>query len=256
MRDTTTPISSRDNKLIKEAAALATPSGRRKLGKYVLEGAAYLHPGVEYVLISEGCASAHTLPLAQYRGHLVEDALFSKISDTKTSQGILGICPIPRYSPMDVLLSGDVFVVCEDIRDPGNMGSIIRTAAVAGIGGVFALKGCTEAYSPKAVRSSAGAVFHVPVCEGMAPDDLLGMLRQTNTRTLAAHLFADRAHHEVDMRGRIAFLVGNEAGGLSDTLSAASDIKLKIPMPGAPISLNAGTAAAILVYEALRQNQA
>ena len=246
-------ISSKDNKFVKEAYALLTPSGRRKLGKYVIEGASYLHSGVEYVLVSNKCTI--TAPLNKYEHHIVEDSVFSRLTTTENSQGVLAVCTTPSHNLMDVLsCTKGIFIVCEGIRDPGNLGSIIRTAAASGCKGVFAIKGCTEAYSPKAVRAAAGATMHIPIVENCETATLLEMLDKSETRLVAAHLKADTPHYNADFTGKIAILIGNESRGLSDILSSSAHTAVKIPMPGADISLNAGNAAAILIYEAMRQN--
>lgn len=253
-------IHSFSNRFVKEAAALITPSGRRRLGKFILEGPAYLDTTppscIEYILVAESSAPALTSGLSSPLKK-VSDAVFKSLCATQASQGIIAVCrPTPQdpRALLDSTLSG-LCVVCENIRDPGNLGTIIRTAAAAGAFAVIVLKGCTEVYSPKAVRAAAGASFLVSICEGLAPQALPQLLTETNTRAIASRPDAETPHHKADLTGKAALLIGNEAHGLSPALTAACRNFVKIPMPGGTSSLNAAAAAAILIYESLRQRE-
>ncbi|HPU62570.1 MAG TPA: 23S rRNA (guanosine(2251)-2'-O)-methyltransferase RlmB [Mobilitalea sp.] len=187
---------------------------------------------------------------------IVSDTLFNQITDTKTPQGILGTVKKPIYSFEDLLKVKDAFLlILEDIRDPGNLGTIIRTAEGAGVTGIVLNRSCADILQPKVVRSTMGSIFRVPYYEA---EDFLAFLDNLKTMgfTLyAAHLSGNLYDTEGSFRGKIGLLIGNEANGLSDEASRKADKLIKIPMAGKVESLNAAIAAAILMYEAARQRR-
>ncbi len=175
--------------------------------------------------------------------------LMEHMSDTKNSQGILAVVRQKKYTE----LPGDFFLILDTLQDPGNMGTIFRTAEAAGVDGILMNRDCVDVYSPKVVRATMGAMFRMPF---MVSDDLPAEIRRMKSegvQVYAAHLRGTKNHWDFDYRQPTAFMIGNEGNGLQDEIAALADTYLRIPMMGHTESLNAGVAASVLMYEALRQ---
>jgi TrmH family RNA methyltransferase len=141
-------------------------------------------------------------------------------------------------------------LLLEDIQDPGNLGSILRSSAAAGCDAVFLSRGCADAWSPKVLRAGMGGHFVLSIKESA---DLLEVATQFTGKILAASLRADKSLYESNLRGKLAFVIGNEGAGLSQALLDAAQQHFIIPMPGKVESLNAAAAAAVCLFEAVRQ---
>lgn len=184
----------------------------------------------------------------------VSDEVFARMSDTQTPQGILAVLAQPEYKLNQLLKQENpLFVVLENLQDPGNLGTILRTGEGAGITGVIIGEGSVDIFNPKVIRSTMGSIYRVPF---LYEADLLQTLEQLHAagvKTYAAHLRGETYYDSFCFRGPTAFLIGNEGNGLTQTLSDAASSYLKIPMEGELESLNASVAAALLMYEAHRQ---
>ena len=178
---------------------------------------------------------------------LVSDVMFNQLSTLDTPSGVIAVVPTPRASMPDRLVD---FVLLEDLQDPGNVGSILRTAAAAGVGHVLLTRGCVHAWSPRVLRAAMGAHFVIEVIEGVDPDDIAG--RHDGT-LIATAVTAELTLYEVDLRGPVGFLLGNEGAGLSAALAARADKVVSIPMPGKVESLNVAAATAVCLFERVRQ---
>lgn len=175
--------------------------------------------------------------------------LMEHMSDTKNSQGILAVVRQKKYTE----LPGDFFLILDTLQDPGNMGTIFRTAEAAGVDGILMNRDCVDVYSPKVVRATMGAMFRMPF---MVSDDLpaeIQRMKSEGVQVYAAHLRGTKNHWDFDYRTPTAFMIGNEGNGLQDEIAALADTYLRIPMMGHTESLNAGVAASVLMYETLRQ---
>ena len=175
--------------------------------------------------------------------------LMEHMSDTKNSQGILAVVRQKKYTE----LPGDFFLILDTLQDPGNMGTIFRTAEAAGVDGILMNRDCVDVYSPKVVRATMGAMFRMPF---MVSDDLpaeIQRMKSEGVQIYAAHLRGTKNHWDFDYRQPTAFMIGNEGNGLQDEIAALADTYLRIPMMGHTESLNAGVAASVLMYEVLRQ---
>ena len=185
---------------------------------------------------------------------ILSDELFKKVSDTQTPQGVLCVMKQYHYRLEDLFQKvNPLFLILEDIQDPGNLGTMVRTAEGAGVDGIIMTKGTVDIYNPKTIRSTMGSVYRMPF---LYTDDLLGVMKQLqekNVKLYAAHLKGDRFYHQMDFTGATAFLIGNEGNGLKDETSEEADVYMKIPMEGKVESLNAAVASVILMYEAARQ---
>src|SRR2546421_1069073 len=186
----------------------------------------------------------------------VSPEVMQAISDADTPPGAVAIAPFVDVDPTQLLDSGsDLLVVLAEVRDPGNLGTILRTARAAGAGGVFLTKGTVDVYNPKVVRASAGALFHVPVAREVAVRWVLAELGGRHIRRVAADPSATASYDEVDMRGPSALVFGNEAWGLPGEAVAVGGGRAAIPMRASAESLNVGVAAAVFLFEAVRQRR-
>lgn len=187
---------------------------------------------------------------------LLSDAVFQKISETATPQGILCVVKRQKYELAELINKENAHILLlEDLQDPGNVGTILRTAEAAGVTGVIMTRATADLYQPKTIRSTMGAIFRVPcVCVENAVE-AMEELKKHNIFTFASHLEGEKWYNEVEYKGKIAFLIGNEGNGLSEEVSKAADTLIRIPMEGDVESLNAAIAATVLMYEAYRQRR-
>lgn len=189
---------------------------------------------------------------------MVTDSVFAKITDTMTPQGILCVMDQFTYTLEDLLIRRNpTIMVLEDLQDPGNLGTIMRTGEGAGIDGIVMSKGCVDIYNPKTIRSTMGSLYRVPF---VYTDDLastLKELKEKEIRFYAAHLKGKLFYDEVDYTfpGGTGFLIGNEGNGLTAGTADLADSYIRIPMEGKVESLNAAIAAGVLMYEAYRQKR-
>jgi TrmH family RNA methyltransferase len=248
-------IESNQNKIIKEVNSLKAKKERDKTGLFILEGKRLVDEipnswEIKYLLKAESYSEYINFENV----YTVKDSLFEKISETVNPQGILAVCHIKEFDVTNVDYSNSpFFVVLENVTDPGNMGTLIRTADAAGADGIFLSKGCVDIYNPKVIRATMGSIFHLPIYRNLNLMDLMEDFKNNNVKTLAAHLKGTSTPYKVDMTTACAVIIGNEANGLSDEISEMASDLVKIPMPGKAESMNAGIAGGILIYEAVRQ---
>lgn len=187
---------------------------------------------------------------------VVADGVLKEASDTLTPQGIMAIVQKPDFS-LDGILSDPKanLVLLEDIRDPGNLGTIVRTAEGAGVTGIILTKTSVDMYNPKVIRSTMGSIYRMPFVYVEDFKETIIKLKQKNISIYAAHLKGIKNYDDINYKEKCGILIGNEANGLSDEIAALSDEYIKIPMSGSVESLNAAIAAAILMYEVYRQRR-
>lgn len=189
---------------------------------------------------------------------IVDDKVFKNLSDTVTPQGVLCLISMKNWSLSKMLEDADrpLFMILEDLQDPGNLGTIIRTGEGAGVTGVILSKTSVDVFNPKVIRSTMGSVYRVPVLYvDSIEEEVLPMLKTHGITTYAAHLKGENNYDQEDYGKGTAFFIGNEGNGLSDELTACADTLIKIPMAGQVESLNAAMASGILMYEAARQRR-
>ena len=186
----------------------------------------------------------------------VSDDVFRKMSDTSSPQGILCVMRMKRYEPRQLLAGEKPFLmILEDIQDPGNLGTILRTGEGAGINGVILSRDCADLFNPKTIRSTMGSIYRVPFLYVSSLAEAIDWLRQKKVSVYAAHLQGKRWYDEENYTTGCAFLIGNEGNGLRPETAALADTYIKIPMEGKVESLNAAMASGILMYEAARQRR-
>ncbi|MBR5309525.1 MAG: RNA methyltransferase [Oscillospiraceae bacterium] len=253
-------ISSRENPIIKEAAALVSDKkARKQSGLFVVEGAR---------LCSEACKSgAKVLRLfvteeaekkyPEYLSSLLSEAfevynitssVAEKISDTKTPQGVFAVCKMEE-KPLDFSEKG-LFVLLSNLQDPGNIGTILRTCEAMNVRGVL-LCGCADCFSPKVLRGTMGCIFRLPIKVFSETAEALELLKENKVSTYASAL-AENALllPNVKFSEKSCVLIGNEGNGLEHRVIESCDHVVMIPMPGKAESLNAASAAAIMIYSA------
>ena len=265
-------IRSKDNQTYKEALRLLRKKYRDQTRLFLLEGprpvmdALKSGAGLETVFIRESaaaetaagktagtdaeelaalCSSAEGGPQCV----LLADELFDKLSDTEHSQGVLAAARKPDGGARKIGSQSKVLIL-DRLQDPGNIGTIIRTAEAAGFGTLIAIKGTGDIYAPKTVRAAAGSLLRVDVFEGYETEEAVSLCRRMGLRIIAGDLEGAADYTQADLTGGVAFAIGNEGRGVSDELKAAPDLKVMIPMEGDIESLNAAVAAGVLMYEA------
>jgi TrmH family RNA methyltransferase len=253
-------ISSRDNAQFRQLVKLATSSRERKAqGATLLDGPhlveAYQASGrvAESLVAAEGAldrAEIRTLfERAAARQRLVlPDRLFADVAQVATPTGIAAVIATPGNPPLPERL--ETCLLLDELQDWGNVGSILRTAAAAGVRQVFLSPGSVFAWSPKTLRAGQGAHFFLSIHEGV---DLVALARRHPGRVVATEARARQSLYAADLRGPVAWAFGNEGAGVSPALAAAASMRLRIPMPGATESLNVAAAAAVCLFEQVRQ---
>jgi TrmH family RNA methyltransferase len=240
---------------------LKTKKGRDETGLFVVEGATFvgeIPQGWEVVryIFSHTFRTQHPAETARYASlapsEVLPDGKFASYSDTVTPQGIAAVCRQKTYHIHTIMTqtdhAKDFFLMGENVQDPGNVGTLIRTAAAAGAGAVFLTAGSADPYSPKVLRAAAGAVLRIPVLYA-TPEEI----KNAAIPLYAAHPRGNVTPYELDMKKSFCLLIGNEAHGLSAEALAMADAHVRLPMAAHTESLNAAMAAGILLYEAVRQ---
>ena len=193
------------------------------------------------------------------KGHdveILEDRVFAAACDTKTPQGVLCMVQQYHYRLEDLLKKKNpLLMILENLQDPGNLGTIFRTAEAAGATGILLSSDSVDVYNPKVIRSTMGAVFRMPFFYVKDLPAAVKSLSSQGIRTYAAHLNGKNVYDEEDYTEGCAFLIGNEGNGLRDEVSECADCLIRIPMCGKAESLNAAVAAAVLMFEAGRQRR-
>ncbi|MBO7364594.1 MAG: RNA methyltransferase [Lachnospiraceae bacterium] len=187
---------------------------------------------------------------------VVTDDLFASISETETPQGILAVADAFTYTLEDILSVPDALVlILENVQDPGNCGTMVRQAEAAGASGVVFAGACADIYNPKTLRATMGSVFRVPHVRTDSALPVLREIRKRGGRSCAAYLTGSVAYDTLPYTGMTAFLIGNEARGLTEETAENADFRIRIPMMGQVESLNAAAAATVLLFEAARQRR-
>lgn len=261
-------ITSAQNKLIKEVKALARKRERTKTGLFVAEGLRFVKSAIdvnaeiEYILYSEsiyrtdeGSQLVKNLESTHKKVMEIDEKLMIELSDTQSPQGIIALVKQPKYTWENILKKNGFIIILDRLQDPGNLGTIIRTADAAGADGMILTKGSVDVYNPKVLRSTMGSIFELPVLEGLVWDEIETVLTENNYNLYATALEDSVDYDAPDYKQASALIIGNEANGISSQILDAVKTKVKIPIVGSAESLNAGVAAAVMMYEVLRQKR-
>lgn len=225
-----------------------------------LETGASFDMGEEKMSGKEGAALSDKLYTVKQSGRalveIVKTDIFNKMCDTKTPQGILCVVSMPEYHLDEMLETNEgLFLILEDIQDPGNLGTIVRSGEGAGLSGIIMSSHTVDIFNPKTIRATMGSIYRVPFIYTDDLADAVRTVKNAGIKTYAAHLAGKTAYDKENYRGASAFLIGNEGNGLSRETADLADLYVRIPMLGEVESLNAGVAAALFMYEAARQRR-
>ena len=249
-------ISSKDNRIFKQCQSLLTKKYRDKLGLYLVEGDKLIAEAwdaglVEFLIYREDYTKG-----IHYQGEdivFMEGRLFDKLAQTKTSQGCIAVVRkhIPSLEEFQNIIRKDEgnVVVLDRLQDPGNIGTIIRTADAAEYKGLIALKGTGDIYSMKVIRAAAGSVMRLPIYFVEDTKEAVELLKGAGKKIVGTTLDTDVYVHQVNMSKNTAVVIGNEGRGMSETFKEATDINVKIPINPKVDSLNAAVAAGIIIYQ-------
>jgi TrmH family RNA methyltransferase len=207
---------------------------------------------VEAIYLADG--ASFDAPTGAVPVRILQRGVLERIADTVTPQPVLAVCGAIDVR-LDEIAAATFVVVCVDVQDPGNAGTILRSAEAAGAGAVVFIGASVDPYNPKAVRASAGSLFHVPVVSGGEAVDVLEQLGRNGLQRLGTVARTGVVLEHVDLAAPVAIVLGNEAHGLPPELLAVLDGEVTIPMAGRSESLNVGMAAAVLCFEVARQRR-
>ncbi len=245
-------ITSKTHELMKHIKSLSQKKYRDEYQEYVVEGIKLVKEAIcekqeiIRVIASESLEETFDFPNID----IVSDSVFSYISDTKTPQGVLAL--VKQKPSHDV--TGSIVFALDNVQDPGNVGTIIRTLDAAGIKDVILSEGSADVYSPKVVRSTMGGIFRVNVVHEKQFKDSLAALKEKGYQLVVTSLDTNQLIYDIDFHQKQLVVIGNESKGVSEDVMRIADKKVKIPMIGKTESLNASVAASVVAYEAVRQN--
>lgn len=256
-------ITSNQNKYIKHIKSLQIKKHRDNLGQYIIEGFKLIEEALEYhkpfylLLLSEtasksaeGNALLRKCEQEDIPVYIGAEKVFSEASEMETPPGVLAVIYKGEQSIETVIDNpGSNIVILDSVRDPGNVGTIIRTADACGMTGVVLSNGCVDLYNSKTIRATMGSMFHIPVFTDVDIVKLIEQLKTMSVVVLGADPHSDISCIDAQVAGSTAIVIGNEANGLRGEVKAITTQNITIPMPGKAESLNAGIAAAILMYE-------
>lgn len=253
-------IESKDNSLFKETKKLKDRKNRLKEKKYIIEGFRLVQESfkakclIDYIVVSEAALEKLDEYLKEYldkvKIYVMKNNLFSQLTSTEQPQGIIAVLNITDTTDK---LDGEFYLLCDKVQDPGNLGTIIRTAHAAGVTGIILTKGTVDIYNDKTIRSTMGSIFYMPVIH----DNDLSFLKELKSKgfkLVATSLEESKDFFDEDLSGKIILSVGNEGNGISDEIFNLADKKVKIPMPGGAESLNVSVATSIILFEKVRQS--
>lgn len=256
-------IESNTNKTVKYIKSLLMKKYRDKQDKFIIEGEKLIGEALHYqvpismVLVSQSYAAsskydeyAAVLSDKKIPIYYSEDKIFKGVCETDTPQGILAVAVKPEYDFDNIILKDELSVMLlHELRDPGNVGTIIRTADACGLDAVILSRGSVDLYNGKTIRATMGSLFHMPVILGLDTLETIEKLKNSDIITIGADPHSGKSCTELPYYKKSAIIIGNESQGINNDVKRMLDINAKIPMPGRAESLNAGIAASILMYE-------
>lgn len=254
-------LTSLQNPKLKALRTLHSRKGRKQAGAFLLETTKLVQEALksgwplQEAFVTEAWQEKYGA-LDGVPTTLVAERLFDQLVTTETPEGVVAIARIPDPATAIAVPGDAFFVVADALQDPGNLGTVIRTADAVGASAVLVGPGTVDPFSPKAVRATMGSLFHLPVLVRPALQQDLGHLKAQGVAVYATALRTERSLYDLDLRGKVAWLVGNEGAGLSDDVIQLATESVSIPMPGQAESLNAGIATGVCLYETLRQRLA
>ena len=259
-------ITSKENEFIKHVKKLKDKKYRDQSNEYVIEGIKLIKEALQekaqinQIVICEDCEKSEILSddlkyeIAKQECIYVPQNIFKTISEVSTPQGILAIVQKNNVEAQssEIAYNEDIIVALDDIQDPGNLGTILRTVDSVGLKQILVSKGTADSYNPKVVRSTMGAIFRVKIIECENLSETLKQIKKHKYEVLATSLQTTNNIYDIDYNKKV-IVIGNEANGVSKEILDLADVKVKIPMLGKTESLNASVATGIMLYEYVRQ---
>lgn len=256
-------IESKDNNLYKETKKLKDKRGRNKSSKYIIEGFRLVEEAfkaalpIEYIFVTKEAEDKVDEYLGKYnldnvKLYGLKEILLNDLCSTEKPQGIVAVV---KMNNAKLNLQGNFYLLCDKLQDPGNLGTIIRTAHAAGVDGIILSKGTVDIYNDKVIRATMGSMFHIPIIFDDENNTVVKTLLEKGFSLLATSLEGDKDFFEEDLSGKVIISVGNEGNGVSEEIYELADKKVKIPMPGGAESLNVAIATSVILYEKVRQNR-
>lgn len=255
-------IESKDNNLFKETRKLKERKNRNKSSKYIIEGFRLVQEAfkaglnIEYLILTCDGKEKMDSYLKNYLNENVKlyemtNALFNELISTEKPQGIVAVVHMDE-KPLN--MDGSFYLLCDKVQDPGNLGTIIRTAHAVKADGIILTKGTVDIYNEKTIRSTMGSLFYVPVHYDDDNMSLVKSLKDKDFKIVVTSLDTDKDFFQENLKGKVLLTVGNEGNGVSDEVYEMADTKVKIPMPGNAESLNVAIATSVIMYEKVRQD--
>ena len=246
-------IESIHNDIIRLIVSLKEKKNRDEKSLFVVEGFKQVSEipkdwKIKFILATEKYKDFNTEKL-----YITTEKIFKKISDTKTPQEILAVVEKKNADTETILSDKGIFVVIDTLQDPGNMGTIIRTAESFGCKGIFISKNSADVYSDKVVRSTMGAIFNIPVVQECDIASLVSVMKQKQIKTYAFSLDTNNMLSTFKFENNVALIIGNESKGINKNVLDIVDDKIKIDMRGKSQSLNAAVACSVAIYEISKQ---
>ncbi|EGS9998160.1 TrmH family RNA methyltransferase [Clostridium perfringens] len=252
-------IESKNNNLFKEIKKLKEKKHRIKSNKYLIEGLRFVEEAIkskvsiDSIIFTESFKEKNPDLFLKINENIkliqMNEALLKQLCSTENPQGIVGVINMQNKE----LKSGELVVLVDKVQDPGNMGTIIRTAHAVGAAGIVMTKGTVDIYNDKTLRSTMGSIFYIPIVEDDSLD-FVKSLKKEGYKLVVSSLQGKNNFFEENLQGKVMIAVGNEGNGVSDEVYDIADIKVKIPMPGEAESLNVAVATSIMIYEKIRQS--
>lgn len=254
-------ILSIQNKIIKQTLKLKTKKEQEKTKLVIIEGERFINQipnniKIEYYLFSESfCKKIDVFNIYKDAPiYITSDDIFKKISETVNPQGALAICNIINQKLENIPINkNSFFIVLDRVMDPGNLGSIIRSADALGVSAIIMSKGCVNLYNDKVLRATMGSIFNIPIVTNYESNEIISYLKHNEFNIICTHLKGNKSPFEVDLCKKIALIIGNEANGVLDEYSKEANELIKIPMIGKVESMNVSIASSIMFYEVLSQ---
>lgn len=254
-------VTSTANRGVKSARKLHRRAGRAAAGAFLVEGPHAVAEAVGSLtdlLVTEQASSEHAAVVDEAVAHgaeivTVTERVLASVATTVSPQGMVGVASREDVGMEGALAVAGLVAVCWRVSDPGNLGTILRTADAAGVDAVVTTSASVDPYNPKAVRASAGSLFHLPVASEVDPDALVAACRDRAVALVAVDAAGTTPHTDLDLTRPTALLFGTEAHGLPSGLRAAADVVARVPILGRAESLNLAATAAVMFYEAARQ---
>lgn len=255
-------ITSKDNETVKHIRKLKEKKYRDEFGEYIVEGIKLINEAVEEdlklktIVVCDNCDKealnqASMYEVAKHNCIYVDEKVFDTITEVKNPQGILAVVE-KKQEEKEINYKEDLIVILDDIQDPGNLGTILRTVDSAGLSQIILSKKSGDIYNSKVVRSTMGAIFRVNVIQSENLVDTIKTIKKHKFSVISTSLDTDKSIYDVKYK-KTAIVIGNESKGVSKEIQDLSDDKIKIPMLGKTESLNASVATGIVVYEYVRQ---